>query len=134
MSAIFADTSFYIAFANPRDTWHRPAVAAGASWRGDIVTSEYVLLELGNSLSGPADRPVFLRMLQMIREDRKTTVVPASSTLLQSGVELFADRPDKEWSLTDCLSFTIMRSRTLSAALTCDRHFAQAGFQVLMTR
>lgn len=87
MNAVFADTSFYIAFANPRDTWHRPAVSAGAVWRGDIVTSEYVLLELGNSLSGPADRPVFLRMLQMIREDRKTTVVPACSTLLQAGVD-----------------------------------------------
>lgn len=39
-----------------------------------------------------------------------------------------ANRPDKNWSLTDCITFVIMREAGLQEALTGDRHFEQAGF------
>jgi len=47
-------------------------------------------------------------------------------------VRLFESRPDKDWSLTDCLSFMVMAERQLPKALTSDRHFVQAGFEALL--
>jgi hypothetical protein len=57
---------------------------------------------------------------------------PSSGELFHHGCELHARRSDKEWSLTDCTSFVVMRERGVERALTSDHHFAQAGFQVLM--
>jgi predicted nucleic acid-binding protein len=51
---------------------------------------------------------------------------------LQRGFDLFSKRPDKEWSLTDCISFVVMQEHGVTDALTTDRHFAQAGFTMLL--
>jgi uncharacterized protein len=59
-------------------------------------------------------------------------VVPLDDTLLQRAFALFKDRSDKEWSLTDCVSFEILRERGIVDALTPDAHFAQATFKALM--
>jgi predicted nucleic acid-binding protein len=134
MNAVFADTAFYIAFANPRDRWHNAAVALGSRWRGVMVTTEYVLLELGNHFCDPADRLLFIRMAAIIQKDEKTRLLPATSSLLQAGMTLFGNRPDKGWSLTDCISFAVMESQGITEALTCDRHFEQAGFRVLLAQ
>ena len=134
MSVVFADTSFYIAFANPKDRWHETAAAVAYRWRGTIVTTEYVFVELGNHLCDPSDRPVFLRMAEIIQQDVKARLIPATSGLLQAGLQLFGNRMDKGWSLTDCISFAVMESHGITEALTCDRHFEQAGFRVLLTQ
>ena len=134
MSVVFAATAFYIAFANPKDRWHEAAAAIGNRWRGTVVTTEYVVVELGNHLCDPADRPVFLRMAAMIQHDEKTRLAPAASSLLDAGLTLFGNRLDKNWSLTDCISFAVMEADGITEALTCDRHFAQAGFRVLLTQ
>jgi predicted nucleic acid-binding protein len=60
------------------------------------------------------------------------TIIEGSHELFQRGVELFASRTDKEWSLTDCTSFVVMEEQGLSEALTADRHFEQAGFIALL--
>ena len=49
-----------------------------------------------------------------------------------NGMELYASRPDKSWSLTDCISFCVMRELGITDVLTTDRHFSQAGFHVLL--
>ena len=59
-------------------------------------------------------------------------IVPASPELFYRGIELFRVRPDKDWSLTDCISFVVMTDRGLSEALTGDKHFEQAGFKALL--
>ncbi len=60
--------------------------------------------------------------------------IPASPQLLDAGLALHAARPDKEWSLTDCVSFHLMRERGLTQTLAHDHHFAQAGFDPLLQR
>jgi len=67
-----------------------------------------------------------------LQNDPEVTIVPASADLWQRGVTLFAGRPDKDWSLTDCISFVVMQERGLTAALTADRHFEHAGFVALL--
>ena len=56
----------------------------------------------------------------------------ADSFYFDEGVRLYVARPDKDWSLTDCISFVVMRERGITEALTGDRHFEQAGFVALL--
>jgi predicted nucleic acid-binding protein len=59
-------------------------------------------------------------------------IVPATMEWFERGMELYEGRPDKEWSLTDCISFAVMTERGVSDALTNDHHFEQAGFRILL--
>lgn len=99
-----------------------------------IVTSEYILIETGNHFCQTADRSVFLEFVRIVQHDKKTVIIPASSELLQAGLALFGSRPDKNWSLTDCISFAVMEARGISTALSLDHHFEQAGFRLLLQR
>jgi len=67
-----------------------------------------------------------------LQKDPEVTIVPASADLWQRGVALFASRPDKDWSLTDCISFVVMQERGIADGLTADHHFEQAGFVALL--
>ncbi|MEX0614137.1 MAG: hypothetical protein WD738_09030 [Pirellulales bacterium] len=78
------------------------------------------------------DRQVFLRMLDDLADDPDTTVLPADQELLEKAIALFAARPDKDWSLTDCTSFVVMQENALTEALSADHHFEQAGFAPLL--
>ncbi len=78
------------------------------------------------------DRALFLRFHEMLREDANTSIVTASSERIQDGLSLYAERPDKGWSLTDCISISVMQERGLTEALTTDHHFEQAGFKTLL--
>jgi predicted nucleic acid-binding protein len=59
-------------------------------------------------------------------------ILPCTDDLLRQGIEFYDQRPDKEWSLTDCLSFVVMGRENLREALTGDHHFEQAGFTALL--
>ena len=83
-------------------------------------------------LCEPRHRRVFLDMLAVRRGDADTVIVPPDPLLFEQGIELFADRPDKEWSLTDCISFLVMRKEQVTEAPTADHHFEQAGFITLL--
>ncbi len=52
--------------------------------------------------------------------------------LMQKGIQLFKDRPDKEWSLVDCIGIEVSKEYKIEEIFTADRHFEQAGFTRLM--
>jgi hypothetical protein len=97
MSAVFADTSFFLAVLNPRDAAHGAFVEWMRSARHEIVTTEFVLLELGNALSARTLRTLFAALIDELRSDPASSVVPLSSAALADGVQLFRTRADKEW-------------------------------------
>lgn len=132
MKETFADTFYFLALLNPRDKAHRQAQEVGNSLEGRLITSEYVLIEVGDALSRPLDRPRFLSLVEALTAD--TEVVAGDSQLLADGIELFRKRADKDWPLTDCLSFVIMARRGITNALTGDEHFRQAGFIPLLAK
>ena len=66
--------------------------------------------------------------LNRLRGSPETEIVPVDSSLLERAIALYSTRPDKEWGLTDCISFVVMQERELTQVLTTDRHFKQAGF------
>ena len=132
MTRVFADTTYYVALANRRDALHERAVAFLGSYSGRLVTTGYVLLEEANFHSRPAFRKPFLELLERIKSDPDSEIVPTTPELFEQGLTLFAKRSDKDWSLTDCTSFSIMSELGLTDALTADHHFEQAGFRALL--
>ena len=132
MTAQFADTSYFLALLIPNDENHAKAAALANQSRGALLTTEWVIVEVGNHLSPRRSRVIFNRFLQLLRADARVQVVESSGELLQQGLSLFQARLDKDWSVTDCISFVVMQERGLSEALTADHHFEQAGFRVLL--
>ena len=132
MRRAFADTFFFIALLNVRDSYHHEALRFSRDWDGQLITARWVLAEIGNALSGLTARRSFATFLEGLRAQTQITVLEDSDKLFNSGVTLFAMRPDKEWSVTDCVSFEVMRTLGLDEAVTGDRHFEQAGFKMLL--
>lgn len=131
MREVFGDTFYYLAIINPRDVAHSRAMALSEDKGVRVITTTWVLTELADALSRLSTRASFARMLNCLRSDPLTHIVAASQTLFEQGVELYTFRFDKEWSLTDCISFTVMRECGLLDVLTADRHIEQAGFRAL---
>ncbi|HEY1922124.1 MAG TPA: PIN domain-containing protein [Tepidisphaeraceae bacterium] len=127
----FADTFYYLALGNPRDSAHEQALSISNQFTGQIVTSAWILQELADGLAIPPTRNSFLNLLSALEGDDRTTIVLPSVEHWRLGLALYRSRPDKSWSLTDCISFEIMRERGVTDALTADRHFEQAGFNIL---
>ena len=132
MTAVFADSSLYVAIFSRHDALHERSKAVAAALKGTVVTTEFVLLEVGNFFCRGSARAVFQTMLESLRMAEDIEIVPASSELFCRGLALFTSRPDKNWSLTDCNSFIVMQERGITDALTADHHFEQAGFVPLL--
>jgi predicted nucleic acid-binding protein len=90
------------------------------------------LKEVADAMAAPANRPLVLRLIEGFRTLKTAEVVPSEPALFDRGLELYARRPDKAWSLTDCISCVVMTDRGLTEALTGDNHFEQAGFRALL--
>lgn len=131
---IFVDTGFFLALAQPRDALHDRARAWAGVVAEPMLVTEYVLWETVNGLSKPADRPRAHNIVASVRSSGAYEWVPATGELVDAGLHLHAQRPDKEWSLTDCISFLVMERHGVSRALTPDHHFEQAGFEALLRR
>lgn len=132
MRAVFVDTSYYAAILNRRDQWHERARIASASVFPQMITTEFVLLEVANFCSAGVGRDKFVHLIRSLRSNSQVEIVSANPTDFESGFTLFESRADKHWSLTDCISFSIMSTRSIIDALTADEHFEQAGFNALL--
>jgi len=132
MNAAFADTSVLVAFLSVYDEHHALALNYMESFTGQIITTSLVLVELGNFLSKHPDRQAVSPFVHDLRTDPRVQIIPATDDLLDAGLALYADRPDKDWSLTDCISFVVMQRQNLTDAFTADHHFEQAGFRILL--
>ena len=93
--------------------------------------SEYVLTELLDGLNLKDNRKFAVEWVKRLRADPSVTILESSADVWQRGFDLYNKRADKEWSLTDCISFTLMTEHKITTALTHDHHFKQAGFHIL---
>jgi len=91
-----------------------------------------VILELADAMSAAAERKLTAELIEQLRADAKVRIVPLSEEMLWRGFDLYRKREDKEWSLTDCVSFVVMGEEGIREALTGDHHFEQAGFTALL--
>ena len=130
MKVVFADTFYWIALTLPRDAGH----ARAEEVTDDIVTTDEVLTEYLTFFSASPER--LRRQVAMnveaVLSDPTVQVIPQSHDSFLAGLELYRNRPDKGYSLTDCISMQTMRREGLTEVLTNDRHFEQEGFRVLL--
>ena len=132
MTSVFADAFYFIALLNPADHHHDAAVAASEGLNEPLVTTRWVLVEVADALSAPASRRRVVTFLRKLEADPQILVALMDDDTFARGVDLYARRSDKSWSLTDCISFVVMTDRGLTEALTGDHHFEQAGFRALL--
>ena len=129
---LFLDTSYILALLNTRDEFHDQAQNLAIQIDGSLITTESILTEIGNALSKLQWRELAVETLNDLKTDENVEIIPVSSTLFSRAFQLYSERMDKEWGLTDCVSFIVMMDRRLTEALTTDHHFEQAGFKVLL--
>lgn len=132
---VFLDTAYAIALSAASDEFHEQAIRIAQdleATKARLVTTSAVLLEIGNALSKLRYRRAAMLLLDSLMADPNVEVIALSPELFEKAHQLYRSRPDKEWGLTDCVSFVVMQERGITQALTTDHHFQQAGFQVLL--
>ena len=132
MKRVFADSFYFIALLNERDARHREIRQFAAEHQMQVVTTRWVLAEVADALCQARWRNKVGAFIAFVMAIPKFTVHSQSDTLFERGLALYRSRTDKDWSLTDCISFTVMADEELTEALTGDRHFEQAGFHALL--
>lgn len=135
--SVFLDTAYAIALTSASDEFHLRAVALAEELEASatrLITTWAVLLEIGNALSRVQYRHAAIQLLTSLCTDPSVEILPLSDRLLEQALQLYSARQDKEWSLTDCISFVVMQERDMPYALTTDEHFQQAGFRALCAK
>lgn len=133
MRTVFGDTFYFIALLNASDSAHGKAMQFTSSNAFRMLTTEWVLTELADGLAvSPRGRAEFLATMDDLHADEDTIIVAFNENLMAEGIEMYRQRPDKKWSLTDCISFIAMKNAGITEALTGDHHFEQAGLIALL--
>ena len=134
MSAVFADTFYRVALADFSDSAHHRALALTAERAtSSIVTTDEALVEYLTFFAATAGtvRRQAAESVKRILANRVIRVIPQTRSSFLSGLDLYTQRPDKGYSLTDCISMQTMRREGIMDALTNDKHFEQEGFRAL---
>ena len=131
MNRLFADTFYFLALLNKHDEAHERARDHSRNVKY-LVTTEWVLIELADGLASSQQRNLFPEVRRSLLTNARYQVVSLELPLYEEGLRLYEARPDKDWSLTDCISFVVMQDQGLAEALTADHHFEQAGFKTLL--
>jgi predicted nucleic acid-binding protein len=132
---VFLDAAYAIALSVSNDSCHERAILLADQLEAKktrLVTTHAVMLEIGNALSKQRYRRAAIELLQSLEADAQVEVIPLTQDLYARAVQFYSQRLDKEWGLTDCVSFIVMQDRKITEALTTDEHFEQAGFRALL--
>ena len=96
------------------------------------MITEAVLIEVGNLLHSVQHRQSAAEFIDACYGTTNVTIVSVDTELLHRAVDFYRLHQDKDWGLTDCISFVVMKEHGLVIAMTADAHFRQAGFRALM--
>jgi predicted nucleic acid-binding protein len=134
MKTIFADTFYWVALINNRDNWHHQVVSKTRQLQQvRILTTDEVFIEVLNNLAGygTSVRQRTLHLIEGLQKNPNLMILPQSHQSFELGLELYKQRSDKGYSLTDCISMQVMKQRNITEVLTHDKHFTQEGFMIL---
>ncbi len=135
MKVVFADTSYWFALLVRTDPWHEIAALLSLELiDARVVTTEMVLAELLNGVSrlGEYYRNLATAEVLRLRTDPDVNIISQSEDQFRNAFDFYRSHSDQRWGLTDCASFLVMREIGITHALTADRDFTQAGFNILM--
>lgn len=129
----FMNSAFVLAMLNPKDAFHDAAMELLPQVRAarEIWLHDGVVIEVANGLS-QKQRRAAIGFMEKVYQTTNTKVALLERKLMNKAIRLYRERHDKEWGLTDCISFVVMADHGLQEALTRDHHFEQAGFKILL--
>lgn len=136
MNRVFGDTAYFIGLLSAADALHEMAVEYAEIIEKDatleLVSTDAILVEVLNGASrhGQAAREAAVALVRLLQSGAR--IEPQTRELLTDAVALYADRPDKDWSVTDCMSILVMERLEIEEALSPDRCFEQAGKKAIM--
>lgn len=123
MRTVFADTFYRIALLNPKDQAHASAVSVSTGLgAARIVTTDEVLAEFLNYFGarGSFFRTAPATLVGRMHSDAMIQIAPQTRDSFIAGLRFYQARPDKGYSLTDCISMEVMHRGGLSQVLSND--------------
>ena len=132
---VFVDISAWLALINKSDVFHVKAKNIRDILLRDniqFVVTDYVVVEVANSLSKIPWRSSAIQLINSIQLSENIRVVEINKEIYNEAWGLYSKRTDKEWGLTDCASFVVMKRYAITVAFTNDHHFEQMGFNILL--
>ncbi len=132
---VLLDTSLILALENKNDPHHERAKALDRELLGQngvLLLHWGILLEIADGYARVGRRARGLQLLAQFEEEEGYRLCPITESLLYEALALYRARPDKDWGLTDCVSFELMKREKITEALSADVHFRQAGFTALL--
>ena len=132
---VFVDTSAWLALVNKSDTIHQKARKVRDDLLKDnieFVVTNYVMVEIANALCRVPYRETAVKLINFIEMTANIKIVEIDKRIFKEAWRVYSTYLDKDWSLTDCTSFEVMRERRITEAFTTDKHFEQAGFNILI--
>jgi uncharacterized protein len=132
---VFLDTSFILALENRDDRFHLQAKQLDRQLMAEGCTLLHwgILLEIGDGYARIGRRPKGLQLIDRLQRESGYQLRPLTESLMLKALAFYGARSDKDWGLTDCVSFVLMAEEGVSEALTADAHFRQAGFVALLS-
>lgn len=135
MKTVFADTGYWLAMINNRDSLHQKARQLTQEINPiKIITSEMIFSELLDSFSkqGSFLKQATINLIYRSYHNPNLEIIPQTPQLFREALNLYHQRLDQRWSHTDCSSFIIMKDYQITEALAYDKHFEQAGYIALL--
>lgn len=133
--AVFVDTSAWLALINEADTDHLKVRAIRDKLlhsKKSFLVTNYIIIEMANSLCKARWRTRAVKLINSIYATEFIEVIEIDKGIYDEAWDMYSSRNDKEWSLTDCTSFVVMKKYDIRDAFTNDHHFEQSGFNILI--
>ena len=134
MESLFLDAGYIIALEAEDDQHHESAIS---HWRNlskklpPIITTTYIFDEVLTFFSSRKRHAKAVEIGKNLLGSDLIELIQVDEELFLAGWAFFQQHRDKTFSLTDCISFVVMKDRKITTALSFDKHFTQAGFEKL---
>jgi predicted nucleic acid-binding protein len=131
MNAVFIDTGYLLALEIASDQYHQ---AATQHWQGIVaalprlVTTSYVFDEVVTFFNSRRQHAKAIQVGNNLLQSPSVQFIHVDTALFYAGWAYFQRHQDKDYSLTDCISFLVMQKLGIQRAFAFDQHFVQAGF------
>lgn len=133
-NAYFLDTSYILALEIVNEDAHQKVLQSWltlAKSKPYVFTTTYIFDETVTFFNSRNLHSKAIEVGERLLKSPDIELIQIDNNLFRLGWQYFKKYKDKSYSLTDCLSFVVMEQQEIATALTLDRHFIQAGFQVL---
>src|SRR3990172_538844 len=133
--SVFVDSFAWIAAINKSDNYHDVTLRIIADLLGKnskLFTTNYVIIETINALSKKEYRNTVVEFIHKLEKSPSVEIIGITEDTYSNAWKLYQERMDKDWGITDCTSFEVMRMFNIKRAFTNDKHFEQAGFSLMV--